>query len=108
MKRLTATGLLDRQNDPNHRQKGIYSLTESSIQFVPLLAHMAAWGRRHTHPSRELSVRAEILEKGGPALWDAFMAELRHLHLGAAPPARSVFDELQAAYLKAIQSRKKA
>jgi len=108
LKRLTATGLLDRQNDPNHRQKGIYSLTESSIQLVPLLAHMAAWGRRHTHPSRELSVRAEILEKGGPALWDAFMAELRHLHLGAAPPARSVFDELQAAYLKAIQSRKKA
>lgn len=108
MKRLTATGLLDRQNDPNHRQKGIYSLTESSIQLVPLLAHMAAWGRRHTHPSRELSVRAEILEKGGPALWDAFMAELRHFHLGAAPPARSVFDELQAAYLKAIQSRKKA
>ncbi|WP_287740128.1 helix-turn-helix domain-containing protein [Diaphorobacter sp.] len=108
LKRLTATGLLDRQNDPNHRQKGIYSLTESSIQLVPLLAHMAAWGRRHTHPSRELSVRAEILDKGGPALWDAFMAELRHLHLGAAPPARSVFDELQAAYLKAIQSRKKA
>lgn len=108
LKRLTATGLLARQNDPNHRQKGIYSLTESSIQLVPLLAHMAAWGRRHTHPSRELSVRAEILEKGGPALWDAFMAELRHLHLGAAPPARSVFDELQAAYLKAIQSRKKA
>lgn len=108
LKRLTATGLLDRQNDPNHRQKGIYSLTESSIQLVPLLAHMAAWGRRHTHPSRELSVRAEILEKGGPALWDAFMAELRHLHLGAAPPARSVFDELQAAYLKAIQLRKKA
>jgi len=108
LKRLTATGLLDRQNDPNHRQKGIYSLTESSIQLVPLLAHMAAWGRRHTHPSRELSVRAEILEKGGPALWDAFMAELRHLHLGAAPPARSVFDELQAAYLKAIESRKKA
>lgn len=108
LKRLTAIGLLDRQNDPNHRQKGIYSLTESSIQLVPLLAHMAAWGRRHTHPSRELSVRAEILEKGGPALWDAFMAELRHLHLGAAPPARSVFDELQAAYLKAIQSRKKA
>ncbi|WP_424294737.1 hypothetical protein [Diaphorobacter nitroreducens] len=91
------------------------SPAEGHLQFDGIIhpARAAAcaygcMGRRHTHPSRELSVRAEILEKGGPALWDAFMAELRHLHLGAAPPARSVFDELQAAYLKAIQSRKKA
>jgi DNA-binding HxlR family transcriptional regulator len=107
LKRLTAAGLLSRQDDPSHRQKGVYSLTESSIQLVPLLAHMAAWGRRHTRPSRELSVRAEILEKGGPALWDAFMDELRHLHLGAAPPARSVFNELEAAYLKVTRARSK-
>jgi hypothetical protein len=53
-------------------------------------------------------VRAEILEKGGPPLWDAFMDELRHLHLGAARPARSVFDELQAAYLKATRARSAA
>lgn len=105
LKRLTAAGLLSRRDAPGHRQKGLYSLTESSIQLVPLLAHMAAWGRRHTHVSRELSVRAEVLEKGGPALWGAFMDELRHLHLGAARPARSVFDELQAAYLKATRSR---
>jgi DNA-binding HxlR family transcriptional regulator len=108
LKRLAAAGLLSRRDDPSHRQKGVYSLTEASIQLVPLLAHMAAWGRRHTRPSRELSVRAEILEKGGPALWDAFMDELRHLHLGAARPARSVFNELQAAYLKATRARSKA
>ncbi|MFC5607864.1 winged helix-turn-helix transcriptional regulator [Variovorax soli] len=102
LKRLTASGLLTRTPDPNHRQKGIYSLTEPAIQLVPLLSHMAAWGRRHTQPSRELSVRAELLEKGGPELWDAFMAELRHLHLGKRRPARSVFGELQAAYEKAM------
>ncbi|MBN8231046.1 helix-turn-helix transcriptional regulator [Corallococcus macrosporus] len=102
LKRLTASELLSRRPDPNHRQKGIYSLTEASIQLVPLLAHMAAWGRRHTQPSEELSVRAELLEKGGPPLWDAFMEELRHLHLDAPRPARSVFGELQAAYEKAM------
>jgi DNA-binding HxlR family transcriptional regulator len=102
LKLLTASGLLTRSPDPHHRQKGIYSLTEAAIQLVPLLAHMAAWGRRHTQPSRELSVRAELLENGGPALWDAFMDELRHLHLGAPRPARSVFNELQAAYEEAI------
>ena len=62
---------------------------------------MAAWGRRHLEPSYELAVRAELLEQGGPPLWDAFMDELRYLHLGAPQPARSVFAELQAAYLKA-------
>jgi DNA-binding HxlR family transcriptional regulator len=102
LKRLTESGLLTRRPDPKHRQKGIYSLTEAAIQLVPLLAHMGAWGRRHTRVTRELSARAELLEKGGAPLWNAFMKELRHLHLGAPRPARSVFQELQAAYEKAL------
>ena len=105
LKRLTAAGLLSKRPDPAHRQKFIYSLTEASIQLVPLLAQMGAWGRRHTRPSRELSVRAELLEKGGPPLWTAFMDELRHLHLGARRPPRAVFAELQAAYEKAVAQR---
>jgi DNA-binding HxlR family transcriptional regulator len=105
LKRLTESGLLTRRPDPEHQQKGIYSLTEAAIQLVPLLAHMGAWGRRHTRPSKELSVRAQLLENGGAPLWKAFMNELRHLHLGARRPARSVFGELQAAYEKAIAHR---
>ena len=105
LKRLTTLGLLTRRPDPEHRQKGIYSLTEPAIQLVPLLAQMGAWGRRHTRPSRELSVRAEILEKGGTTLWNAFMEELRHLHLGAPRPPRSVFAELRTAYERALARR---
>ena len=105
LKRLVATGLLTRRSDPTHRQKGIYSLTEASIQLVPMLAQMGAWGRRHTRPSKEMSVRAELLEKGGAPLWNAFMGELRHVHLGAPRPARSVFGQLQAAYEKALARR---
>jgi hypothetical protein len=59
---------------------------------------------RHTPVSRELSVRAELLENGGPQKWEAFMAELRHLHLDAPAPVRSVLAELQAAYLEAVQA----
>ncbi|HVX98407.1 MAG TPA: hypothetical protein VHA55_01290 [Pseudorhodoplanes sp.] len=33
------------------------------------------------------------------------MEELRHLHLGAPRPQRSVFAELQAAYEKALARR---
>ncbi|MBN9079956.1 MAG: transcriptional regulator [Rhizobiales bacterium 62-17] len=105
LKRLVASGLLSRRDDPSHKQKAIYSLTEPSIELVPLLAQMGAWGRRHTPVSPELSIRAEILEKGGPPLWRAFMDELRHLHLDAPKPERSVFGQLQAAYLDAVAQR---
>lgn len=104
LKRLVQAGLLTRADDPSHRQKGIYSLTEPSIQLVPLLAQLGAWGRRHTAVSEELSIRAELLEEGGPAMWDAFMDELRSVHLGAPAPARSVSAELQAAF-EAVRAR---
>jgi DNA-binding HxlR family transcriptional regulator len=98
LKRLTAAGLVSRADDPSHKQKAIYSLTEPAIQLVPLLAQMGAWGRRHTPASEELSIRAQILEEGGPAMWEGFMAELRHLHLGGPAPKVSIFGQLQAAY----------
>jgi hypothetical protein len=47
-------------------------------------------------------VRAKILEDGGPKLWSQFMQELRHLHLNAPAPRRSVFARLQAAYEAAV------
>jgi DNA-binding HxlR family transcriptional regulator len=98
LKRLEAAGLISRRADPSHKQKAIYSLTGAGIELVPLLAQMGAWGRRHTPASRELSVRAQILEEGGPELWSEFSEELRHLHLGAPRPSESVFARLQAAY----------
>ena len=63
---------------------------------------MGAWGRRHTPASKELSVRAQILEEGGERMWKAFMAELRSIHLGAPAPRRSVFGELQIAFEAAM------
>jgi DNA-binding HxlR family transcriptional regulator len=107
LKRLVENGLLSRRDDPTHKQKAIYSLTEPAIQLVPLLAHMGAWGRRHTPVSEELSIRAQLLEEGGPSLWEAFMTELRAMHLGAPAPRRSVFAELRAAY-ESVVARKRA
>ena len=106
LKRLVKSGLLSRRDDPSHSQKAIYSLTEPAIQLVPLLAHMGAWGRRHTPVTEELSIRAQLLEEGGPTMWEGFMAELRARHLGAPRPHRSVFAELQVAY-EAVVARKR-
>ena len=100
LQRLVRLGLISRAPDASHRQKVVYSLTEPAIQLVPVLAHLGAWGVRHLPVSRELSVRAEVRERGGPAFWERFMDELREQHLGIPRPAGvpSAFDELRAAY----------
>jgi DNA-binding HxlR family transcriptional regulator len=100
LKRLLELGLVSKTDDPTHKQKAIYSLTEKAIELVPVFAMLGAWGRRHLPVSRELSIRAQLLEEGGPELWAAFMEELRSLHLGTPrkPGAPSVMAELRAAY----------
>lgn len=98
LKRLMNAGLLSKVNDPRHKQSSIYNLTEPAIQLVPLLAQMGAWGRRHTPVSKALSIRARLLEEGGPGMWDKLMTELRFLHLGDLVPDFSVLKDLQTAY----------
>jgi len=104
LQRLVDNGLVSRAPDPTHKQKIRYSLTEPGIQLVPIMAHLGAWGRRHLPASRELAIRAELLEAGGPELWDQFMDELREHHLGLTRPAgaESVLASLQAAYEASI------
>ncbi|SCB17810.1 winged helix-turn-helix transcriptional regulator [Rhizobium multihospitium] len=108
LKRLVEHGLLTRKSDPTHKQKAVYSLTEMSIDLVPLFAHMGAWGRKHLPVSEELSIRAELLEDGGQKLWEDFMAELRAKHLGKVlpPGTPSVLGRLTEAYLEVVNRRK--
>lgn len=102
LKRLVAAGMLTKVDDPGHKQSAIYSLTEPAIQLLPLLATMGSWGRRHAPASKALSIRAQLIEEGGPLLWGEMMSELRALHLGTESTDSSVFKRLQAAYEAAI------
>lgn len=108
LKRLTDLGLITRIDDPSHAQKAIYSLTEPAIGLVPVFAAIGSWGRRHLRVTKPMAVRAELIERGGPDLWAAFMEELRQVHIvdpvgGAAgrvpTPLR---DALTAAYDAAV------
>lgn len=88
LKRLVEEGILTKTEDPTHRQKAVYSLTGKGIDLFPVLAQMSAWGLKYLPVTEELSIRAELLEKGGPKLWADFMDELRERHLGAPPKRR--------------------
>jgi DNA-binding HxlR family transcriptional regulator len=111
LKRLVEQTVISRADDPTHKQKAIYSLTERGIELLPVLAQMAAWGRKYLPVSEELSIRAQLLEEGGPKLWAAFMDELREIHLGAERRRRhrpSVGEKLQAAYEAVVAKRRRA
>ncbi|HEY1545224.1 MAG TPA: helix-turn-helix domain-containing protein [Xanthobacteraceae bacterium] len=109
LKRLVSVGVLSRRDDPTHKQKAVYSLTEMGIELLPLLVAMGAWGRRYLPTTPELAIRQQLLEEGGPRLWADFMTELRFLHVGKPLPKghKSVLGRLQAAFdrVAAKQSR---
>jgi DNA-binding HxlR family transcriptional regulator len=86
LKKLVALGLLTRE-DTRSGQRARYSLTEPAIQLVPVFAQLGSWGSRHRPTSPELRAGAELLEQGGPTLWQEIMAELRRSHLDSEPPA---------------------
>jgi DNA-binding HxlR family transcriptional regulator len=101
-------GIITREDDPTHKQKGIYSLTEQGIELLPVLAQMAAWGYKYLPVSEELGIRARLLSEGGPKLWAEFMDELRENHLGVKRRRKagpSVGERLQAAY-ESVMKRK--
>src|SRR3979411_2241961 len=105
---LLDRGIITRDDDPSHKQKGIYSLTEQGIELLPILAQMSGWGFKYLPVSEELGIRAKLLSEGGPKMWSDFMDELGQVHLGVkrrrevGPPWG---ERLQAAYER-VMARK--
>lgn len=103
--KLTGAGLLTRHDVPAHRQMVAYRLTEASIELIPVLAHLGAWGARWLPTTPELAIRAELLADGGPEMWDRFAAELREVHLhGRDSQPDGVLAELTQAYEQRVRA----
>jgi DNA-binding HxlR family transcriptional regulator len=112
LQRLTEQGIVSKADDPSHKQKAIYSLTEKGIELLPVLAQMSAWGLKHLPVTEELGIRARLLDEGGPKLWAEFMDELRETHLGVRrrrrrKPGATVGERLQAAYEAVVAKRRR-
>jgi DNA-binding HxlR family transcriptional regulator len=107
VKMLVEHELITKADDPSHRQKVTYNLTEKAIALVPVFVQIGAWGRRFLPVSHKLSVRNDALERGGPAMWETFMDELREIHLGPGschrpkPAGQTVHATLQKVYEEA-------
>lgn len=83
--RLVEHGLLTKAEDPTHKQKAIYSLTEKAIELLPVVVQIGAWGSRWVPDARKLDAAARAylreIQEGGPRVWARRMDELRAAHL---------------------------
>jgi DNA-binding HxlR family transcriptional regulator len=82
---LVEQGIVTRTDDPTHKQKAIYSLTERGIDLLPVLVQIGAWSRKHRPITDESGAQAAQLERGGLTLWRRTMSSLRKTHIQLAP-----------------------
>jgi DNA-binding HxlR family transcriptional regulator len=110
LKTLLDQGIVTWADDPSHKQKGIYSLSEQGIELLPILAQMSGWGFKYLPVTEELGIRAKLLNQGGPKMWAEFMDELREIHLGVKRRKKagpSVGERLQQAYERVVAGKGK-
>jgi DNA-binding HxlR family transcriptional regulator len=78
---LQDEGILTRHDDPDHKLKAIYRLTEAGIDLLPAIADLGLWGSRYRASDPELGAIAQRLSAGGPKLLDQMRKDLRAEHL---------------------------
>lgn len=79
---LVQAGILTRAEDPSHRLKAIYSLTEKGIDLLPILAQISRWSRTYMPVDPALAATGEARDRAGPMAVEQQMAALRAIHLG--------------------------
>lgn len=77
LERLRTSGIIAREDDPAHKQKAIYRLTEKGIALVPVLATIGIWGADHCEADPQKAQAAHELDYDLPAAWARLMDELR-------------------------------
>jgi DNA-binding HxlR family transcriptional regulator len=92
LKMLVERGVLTKREDPTHKQKAIYSLTERGIALLPVLVQIGAWSRANLPDIKRADPRAVEINRSladDRAAMTRKLAELRREHLGrGADPGR--------------------
>lgn len=81
--KLVEAGVLTRADDPAHKLKAIYSLTEMGIELLPIIAEISRWSRKYQPVDPELARTGEARDRARPNAAHAQMEALRKIHLGA-------------------------
>ena len=79
---LVSAGILTRAEDPGHKLKAIYSLTQRGIDLLPIIAQISRWSRAYMPVDPALAATGEARDRAGPGAIEAQMEALRAIHLG--------------------------
>jgi DNA-binding HxlR family transcriptional regulator len=105
LRNLVEEGLLSTSEDVTHRQKIVYSLTESAIEFLPTMISMGAWANKNRSANPITGPWFSYLYDQGPSVWHELANDLRHRHLGGPPPQASAatMTSLVSAYRRQLK-----
>ena len=78
---LQDEGIVTKSDDPTHKLKAIYWLTEAGIDLLPVLATLGAWGSKYRNADGELARVADELAAGGDAALEQMKQQLRAEHV---------------------------
>ncbi len=68
-------------DDPAHKLKAIYSLTEKGIELLPIIAEISRWSRKYEPVDPLLAATGEARDRLGPDANRQQMDALRRVHL---------------------------
>ena len=109
LKTLLDEGIITREDDPTHKQKGIYSLTEQGIELLPVLAQMAAWGYKYLPGQRGARHPRATAQRGRTETMGRIHGRIARdpsrREAAQAKAGPSVGERLQAAY-ESVVNRK--
>ena len=78
---LEREGIISKADDPDHKQKNIYSLTAKGIDLLPILVEIGGWSIKHRPVDLKKHKHAVDLVKGGKELQMEIKKELIRKHL---------------------------
>ena len=78
---LEQEGIITKGDDPGHKQKIIYSLTQKGIDLFPIIMAIAKWSVKYMPVDEERANRANTIIKGGKEAELSMMKELAKQHL---------------------------
>jgi len=79
---LERKGLLTKSPDPDHKQKVIYSLTQKSIDMMPILIEVIKWSMKYEPVDLEKYKPAVNLVAAGVEAQQALAERLVEMHVG--------------------------
>ena len=78
---LEREGIISKTDDPDHKQKFIYSLTSRGIDLLPIIVEIGAWSMKHKPVDMKKHKHAVDLVKGGSELLKEVRKDLIKKHL---------------------------